>query len=203
MSSSTCGRPMSDFAPWREAAAQHGRLVYRAGSGELYEFDATSVHGVDLLDDGADPWLAWQSRTARCRGPAMLAKCRCRPGRPSVARIDVSGLRARTPVVLAVSHACAANTAIRVQINWLAQNGDIIRTDAVRSECGPSPSGGRLRADVPPKSPPRLCVFRQRWAERGTVVRRQNGSRHRWAVRDAALKTRSRADAGRSPRWIS
>ena len=40
-----------DFAPWREAARRHGRLVHGTEQGELYEFDALSVAGADLFLD--------------------------------------------------------------------------------------------------------------------------------------------------------
>jgi hypothetical protein len=143
--------PDGDFRPWREAAARYGRLVYRIEGGELYEFDATSVDGVDLLGDGAEPWLAWQSQPPLPRPDD--AREMVLPAGQAVSRgVDLSGLHAGTPVTLAVLHACAVSSSVRVQINWLAQNGDILRTDAVRSDCGPSPSGGRLRASVPQRA---------------------------------------------------
>ena len=143
--------PDADFQPWREAAARYGRLVHRVASAELYEFDAASVPGVDLLGDGVDPWLGWEAEPP-LPWTGVTREFSLPPGRAISRRIDIAGLRAGTPVVLAVSHACAASSSVRVQINWLAQSGNILRTDAVRSECGSLPSGGRVRAAVPPRA---------------------------------------------------
>jgi hypothetical protein len=140
-------RPQPEWKPWHEATERYGRLIARAGSGELYEFHADSVRGLDLLSGG--PWSNWElppDSAQAVTGTELLL-----PAAASASRaVDMPSVPNKARVSLSAVALCGRPSRVRGQINWLRADGSIIRSDAASFECEPSPRPIRVTSDKPP-----------------------------------------------------
>ena len=191
--------PDADFQLWQEAAAKYGRLVYRVSGRRALRIR----RGVGRRRRPAPRRRRPVARLAV--GAAAAADGRC--ARIFAAARTCHQSRHRH-LRLARRNAGDACGLARVRREIVGSRADQL----ARAKRGHRPHGcGTLRmrpvslarADScsrPAARALRLCIFRQRWAERGTIVRCPHGRRHRCPSPEPSLNNRRRLESPSSYR---
>src|SRR5262249_34581778 len=128
----------AEWKSWHEATEKYGRLVAKTATGELYEFNAGKVPGLNLFGEQTQPWEGWEL-TPPQKLPLRETDLVLAPAVIAHKAVDVSAIRDGTLVTLTANDQCEAKSVIRAQINWISENGSIARVDAAHSECSETP----------------------------------------------------------------
>ena len=137
-----------EWAPWHDAAERYGRLIFSTATGELYDFHAGAVPGVDIFGGPPGPWRRWEVIPSQER-PVTGVNLMLPPAAATSRAAELAQLPDGVQVTLSANHVCDTPTLIRAQINWLRPDGSIIRTDATQSACGDGPERASVRAPKP------------------------------------------------------
>jgi len=141
-------RERPEWDPWETAVRHYGKLLASANGSDLYEFFPSAVPGKSLFPDDSDGWKGWAvlppSETAP-QGDTLVL-----PAGSAVSRAaEVVNVPPGTPVMLTAELRCAVPSKIRVQINWLRNDGSILRTDAKHAPCNEAASRGMIQVPRP------------------------------------------------------